>query len=114
MPEQRDARVEQAKRVSWNYTTFLNIAFLLLAAVLVGRFLRTGGRQMMAMMGGDPEDMAGHDVGVGEDGGPGRRGLRAPPPTRVHLPEALADDAGDPVTAHAHAVEGDPSSASGA
>ncbi len=39
----------------WNYTTILNIIFLLLAAVLVVRFLRTGGRSMLAMMGGDPD-----------------------------------------------------------
>ena len=41
--------------VSWSYTTFLNIAFLILAVVLVVRFVRTGGRQMLAMMGGDPQ-----------------------------------------------------------
>jgi hypothetical protein len=36
--------------------TFLNIVFLLLAVVLVIRFIRTGGRQMLAMMGGRPEE----------------------------------------------------------
>ncbi|MGI8814142.1 MAG: permease [Pseudonocardia sp.] len=41
--------------ISWNYTTWLNIAFLALAAALVVRFLRSGGRSMLAMMGGDPE-----------------------------------------------------------
>ncbi len=46
--------------VSWNYTTFLNIAFLLLAAALVIRFMRTAGRDMLRMMGGGPDDMAGH------------------------------------------------------
>jgi uncharacterized membrane protein YraQ (UPF0718 family) len=40
--------------ITWNYTTWLNIAFLILAALLVWRFLRTGGRQMLAMMGGAP------------------------------------------------------------
>ncbi len=50
-----------ADGVSWNYTTWLNIVFLILAAVLVARFFRTGGRQMLAMMGGGPDDMAGHD-----------------------------------------------------
>jgi uncharacterized membrane protein YraQ (UPF0718 family) len=38
--------------VSWNYTTVLNIAFLLIAAALVWRFFATGGRPMLAMMGG--------------------------------------------------------------
>ena len=46
--------------ISWNYTTFLNIVFLLLAAALVTRFLRTGGRQMLAMMGGAPEPTPDH------------------------------------------------------
>src|SRR4051794_22945056 len=41
--------------ISWNYTTWLNIAFLLLAAGLVWRFLATGGRAMLAMMGGAPD-----------------------------------------------------------
>lgn len=59
VPSGRQARVEMAQ-VSWNYTTFLNLAFLLLAAALVVRFLRTDGRKMLAMMGGGPDDMA-HD-----------------------------------------------------
>jgi DNA-binding FrmR family transcriptional regulator len=40
--------------VSWNYTTWLNIAFLILAAVLLVRFLRTGGPAMLRMMSGSP------------------------------------------------------------
>jgi len=55
IPSERQANVQTAQ-VSWNYTTFLNIAFLLLAAVLVIRFFRSGGRQMLAMMGGGPEE----------------------------------------------------------
>jgi hypothetical protein len=46
--------------VRWNYTTVLNIVFLALAAALVVRFLRTGGRSMLAMMGGDPDAMDRH------------------------------------------------------
>jgi uncharacterized protein len=46
--------------ISWNYTTVLNIVFLLLAAVLVWRFLTTGGRDMLAMMGGSPEASDSH------------------------------------------------------
>ena len=49
VPEERNADVVMAD-VTWNYTTFLNIAFLALSAVLVVRFLRTGGRQMLRMM----------------------------------------------------------------
>lgn len=36
--------------IRWNYTTFLNIAFLILALALVWRFLRTGGPEMLRMM----------------------------------------------------------------
>jgi uncharacterized membrane protein YraQ (UPF0718 family) len=57
VPANRHARVEMA-HVTWDYTTYLNIAFLILAVVLVLRFLRTGGRAMLTMMGGGPDDMA--------------------------------------------------------
>ncbi len=50
---------EQA--ITWNYTTWLNIAALVLTLALPTRFFRTGGREMLAMMGGAPDDMAGHD-----------------------------------------------------
>jgi uncharacterized membrane protein YraQ (UPF0718 family) len=40
---------------TWNYTTFLNIAFLLLMAVLGWRFLTTGGRDMLRMMSAPPQ-----------------------------------------------------------
>jgi uncharacterized membrane protein YraQ (UPF0718 family) len=49
IPVQRNARVIEAS-VSWNYTTWLNIAFLLLAGLLVWRFLKTGGPAMLRMM----------------------------------------------------------------
>ncbi|MCM2419096.1 permease [Streptomyces sp. RKAG293] len=59
IPDQADAKVPM-EGVSWNYTTFLNIAFLLLAAALVIRFLRTGGRDMLRMMGGTPNTSDNH------------------------------------------------------
>ena len=43
--------------ITFNYTTVLNIVFLLLAAVLLWRFFTTGGRAMLATMGGGPDDM---------------------------------------------------------
>jgi uncharacterized membrane protein YraQ (UPF0718 family) len=55
--------------IRWNYTSVLNIVFLLLALALVVRFFRTGGRQMLAMMGGGPDDHAGHDMGGHDMGG---------------------------------------------
>ncbi|MFG2361416.1 permease [Streptomyces mirabilis] len=54
IPDQADATIPM-EGVSWNYTTWLNIVFLLLAATLVWRFLRTGGPAMLRMMGGAPE-----------------------------------------------------------
>ena len=54
IPAERQAKVTEAA-VTWNYTTYLNIVFLLLAAVLVIRFSRTGGWRMLTMMGGSPE-----------------------------------------------------------
>jgi len=49
VPAQRNARVVDAT-IAWNYTTWLNIAFLILAAVLVWRFFKTGGVAMLRMM----------------------------------------------------------------
>ncbi|WP_163511671.1 permease [Fodinicola acaciae] len=46
--------------ISWNYTTWLNIAFLVLAAVLVLRFVRTGGLPMLRMMSGSPDSTHSH------------------------------------------------------
>ncbi len=51
IPEQRAAEVVEAS-VTWNYTTVLNLVFLAVAAVLVVRFLRTGGPAMLKMMSG--------------------------------------------------------------
>ena len=53
VPTQRDATVLDAG-ISWDYTTWLNIAFLVMAAVLVARFVTTGGIAMLRMMGGSP------------------------------------------------------------
>jgi uncharacterized protein len=47
--------------IQWNYTTWLNIAFLLLAAVLVVRFFTSGSGPMLRMMGGAPDQQ--HDHG---------------------------------------------------
>jgi hypothetical protein len=43
--------------ITWNYTSWLNLAFLLLAGLLVGRFLKTGGAAMLRRMNG-PADPA--------------------------------------------------------
>src|SRR6202049_660946 len=49
IPAQRNARVVETS-ITWDYTTWLNIAFLILAALLVLRFLKTGGPAMLRMM----------------------------------------------------------------
>lgn len=59
VPTQRNATVMQAS-ISWNYTTWLNIAFLVIAALLVVRFVTSGGMPMVRMMGGSPEATDGH------------------------------------------------------
>jgi uncharacterized protein len=60
IPSERNAIVSDSG-VSWNYTTWLNVVFVALAAVLVIRFVRTGGIAMLRMMGGAPDDHAAHD-----------------------------------------------------
>jgi uncharacterized membrane protein YraQ (UPF0718 family) len=64
VPSGRHAKVTDAA-VTWNYTTYLNIIFLILAAVMLVRFFRTGGLQMLKMMGGSPD--AEHDHGQMHD-----------------------------------------------
>jgi hypothetical protein len=49
VPQHRTAQIFEA-HITWNYTTWLNIVFLGLAALLVWRFLKTGGPEMLRMM----------------------------------------------------------------
>jgi len=58
IPDRASAKIPSGG-VSWDYTTWLNIVFLILAAALVIRFARTGGARMLRMMGGTPESQAG-------------------------------------------------------
>ena len=51
VPAERAAKVTDAS-ISWNYTSFLNIVFLLIATALVYRFIRSGGLAMLKMMNG--------------------------------------------------------------
>ena len=59
VPTERNAKVETAS-VSWNYTTYLNIVFLSIAAVLVWRYFRRGGGIAMLRMMNRPAG-AGHE-----------------------------------------------------
>jgi hypothetical protein len=60
VPDRTSATIPDSG-VSWNYTTWLNIVFLALAAVLLIRFWRTGGIPMLRMMGHDHGET--HDHG---------------------------------------------------
>jgi uncharacterized membrane protein YraQ (UPF0718 family) len=54
----RHAKVIEG-HVALNYTSALNVVFLIVAAVLVWRFLRTGGPEMLKMMSRPPDDGGG-------------------------------------------------------
>ena len=59
IPQNRNV-VAITEGVQWNYTSILNIIFLLLAAILVVRFIRTGGIPMLRMMNTPEHDMSHH------------------------------------------------------
>jgi uncharacterized protein len=99
--------------VSWDYTTWLNIVFLTLAAALIVRFSRTGGGMMLKMMGGAPEQPGtengatrhgmhatggGHGTDQGTDGA---HPTAAPPPAGFRQPGRAGDQG--------HARQGDKS-----
>lgn len=54
VPDRRGARMPD-EGISWNYTTWLNLVFLGVAAVLLWRFVRTGGVHMLKMMNDGPD-----------------------------------------------------------
>jgi hypothetical protein len=65
IPAERTAKITGAG-IQWNYTTVLNIVFLLLAAALLVRFFRSGGGPMLKMMGGSPESHSQEHGHVGQ------------------------------------------------
>ncbi len=60
IPQNRNV-VAITQGIQWNYTTVLNIIFLIFAAVLVMRFIRTGGLPMLRMMN-TPEKAMSHEM----------------------------------------------------
>jgi uncharacterized protein len=56
-PTERNAKVVTA-RVTWNYSTYLNIVFLAVAAVLIWRYFRRGGGWAMLKMMDEPSHHA--------------------------------------------------------
>jgi len=53
IPQQRSATIAEA-HVSFNYTTVLNVVFLLIGAILVWRAATTGGFRTLRMMDASP------------------------------------------------------------
>ena len=51
--------------VSWNYSTYLNIVFLGVAALLVWRYFRRGGGWSMLRMMNEPMGEHGHSSALG-------------------------------------------------
>lgn len=49
IPHERSIKVAE-ETIRWNYTTWLNIFFMAIAALLAWRFFRTGGPKMLRMM----------------------------------------------------------------
>jgi uncharacterized membrane protein YraQ (UPF0718 family) len=49
IPAERNTKIVEAS-ITFNYTTVLNIIFLAIAGLLVARFMKTGGPQMLRMM----------------------------------------------------------------
>lgn len=60
IPATRSAKVIEAS-ITLNYTTVLNIIFLFIATLLLVRFFRTGGPEMLKMMDGSSEHEHHHD-----------------------------------------------------
>ena len=67
IPQNRNV-VAITEGIHWNYTSVLNILFLLLAALLVLRFLRTGGVSMLRMMNTPEHEMEHQHEGQHEMG----------------------------------------------
>lgn len=59
IPAERAAKVADAS-ISWNYTTILNIIFILLAGALMYRFVRSNGMPMLKMMNGESTSASDH------------------------------------------------------
>jgi len=69
VPKNRNAAVLEST-ISWNYTTWLNIVFLAIAAGLIFWFYKSGSGPMLHMMGGSPDaehDHGAHDHGAHHD-----------------------------------------------
>ena len=60
IPQMKMGAMEEMS-ISWNYTTILNILFLIPAVIMLVRFFKTDGIPMLKMMNMSEEEMAHHD-----------------------------------------------------
>lgn len=97
IPTQRHASVMGAG-ISWNYTTWVNVIFLLIAAALVARFLTSGGVSMLRMMGGSPDSADQHHHHDGPNGGHLHGGCTPAPDEPSASRPACGDDETRPNT----------------
>jgi uncharacterized protein len=81
IPQARAAKVAE-HGIVWNYTTVLNIIFLVLAAAMLVRFFRSGGGPMLKMMGGGPDaaEQHHHECGSPAPRAPAEHGREADVP----------------------------------
>ena len=86
VPASRTAKVGETG-IEWNYTTYLNIVFIIVAVALVVRFFRSGGGAMLKMMGGGPEAAGDHHAGPPGHAAP----RRATPPFRPRHPRGVTN-----------------------
>lgn len=59
IPQHRSVQIME-ESIRWNYTSVLNIAFLLLSAIMLVRFLKTGGPEMLKEMEEAPAEGKSH------------------------------------------------------
>jgi uncharacterized membrane protein YraQ (UPF0718 family) len=59
VPQERNAKVLEAS-ISFNYTTVLNIIFLIISTLIAIRFFKTGGKDMLKMMKNPEHSLAHH------------------------------------------------------
>ena len=90
IPTHRSALVMD-EGISWNYTTWLNIIFLVLAVVLVIRFVCSGGMPMLTMMGGTPSTGTDHAHNAGSDHSNPDPAKTDRTPTPANLPDPDPD-----------------------
>jgi uncharacterized membrane protein YraQ (UPF0718 family) len=76
VPHARNATAIEAS-ISWDYTTFLDLAAIVVAVVLVVKFVRDGNLPMLRHMGADGGDGAAEDRAADESGGGDDRAARA-------------------------------------